>query len=126
VVTQICGVCKGLQTEVQNLYRLYPIVGNRLTQLNFRLVRSNELLVEKHFMAKTINKPEQRPSQQEIARRAYELYEKSGREPGHEMQHWLEAERQLLAAMQTQKVTPQVIQLPDKVVPRQQQRLARA
>ena len=42
------------------------------------------------------------------------------------MQHWLEAERQLLAAMQTQKVTPQVIQLPDKVVPRQQQRLARA
>ena len=48
-------------------------------------------------MAKTINKPEQRPSQQEIARRAYELYEKSGREPGHEMQHWLEAERQLLA-----------------------------
>jgi hypothetical protein len=77
-------------------------------------------------MAKTINKPEQRPSQQEIARRAYELYEKSGREPGHEMQHWLEAERQLLAAMQTQKVTPQVIQLPDKVVPRQQQRLARA
>jgi hypothetical protein len=77
-------------------------------------------------MAKTINKPEQRPSQQEIARRAYELYEKSGREPGHEMQHWLEAERQLLAVMQTQKVTPQVIQLPDKVVPRQQQRLARA
>jgi hypothetical protein len=77
-------------------------------------------------MAKTINKPEQRPSQQEIARRAYELYEKSGREPGHEMQHWLEAERQLLAAMQTQKVTPQVIQLPDKVVPRHQQRLARA
>ncbi len=77
-------------------------------------------------MAKTINKPEQRPSQQEIARRAYELYEKSGREPGHEMQHWLEAERQLLAAIQTQKVTPQVIQLPDKVVPRQQQRLARA
>ncbi len=43
VVTQICGACKGLQTEVQNLYRLYPIVGNRLTHLNFRLVRSKRV-----------------------------------------------------------------------------------
>ncbi len=31
-----------------------------------------------------------------IARRAYELFEKRGREEGHECEDWLEAERQML------------------------------
>jgi len=31
----------------------------------------------------------------EIARRAYELYEKSGSIHGHALDHWLEAERSL-------------------------------
>ena len=31
----------------------------------------------------------------DIARRAYELYEKRGREHGHELDDWLQAEREL-------------------------------
>jgi hypothetical protein len=34
--------------------------------------------------------------QQEIERCAYFLYEKRGCEPGHEMEDWLEAEKQVL------------------------------
>ena len=32
-------------------------------------------------------------SQQEIARVAYELFERRGREPGHDFEDWLQAER---------------------------------
>jgi hypothetical protein len=32
-----------------------------------------------------------------IARKAYELYERRGGEPGHEFEDWLEAERQIAA-----------------------------
>ena len=31
----------------------------------------------------------------DIARRAYEHYEERGRQPGHEMDDWLQAEREL-------------------------------
>jgi len=31
--------------------------------------------------------------QQEIAKKAYELYEESGREDGRDVEHWLEAEK---------------------------------
>lgn len=31
----------------------------------------------------------------DIARRAYQRYEERGREPGHEMDDWLEAERDI-------------------------------
>jgi hypothetical protein len=31
----------------------------------------------------------------DIARRAYELYEKRGREHGHDLDDWLQAEREL-------------------------------
>jgi Protein of unknown function (DUF2934) len=47
-----------------------------------------------------------RPSHDEIAQRAYELFEKSGRAPGHDMDHWLEAERQLVAASKSQNAQP--------------------
>ena len=37
------------------------------------------------------------PSPDEVARRAYFSYVNQGSQPGHEVQHWLEAESQLLA-----------------------------
>jgi hypothetical protein len=37
------------------------------------------------------------PSPDEVARRAYLNYVNQGAQPGHDVQHWLEAEKQLLA-----------------------------
>ena len=37
------------------------------------------------------------PSPDEVARRAYFSYVNQGSRPGHEVQHWLEAEAHLLA-----------------------------
>jgi hypothetical protein len=37
------------------------------------------------------------PSPDEVARKAYFNYENQGSLPGHDVQHWLEAEAQLLA-----------------------------
>ena len=37
------------------------------------------------------------PSPDEVARRAYFSYVNQGSQPGHEVQHWLEAEKQLVA-----------------------------
>jgi len=34
------------------------------------------------------------PNHDEIARRAYELFEERGREPGHEWEDWFRAERE--------------------------------
>ena len=36
----------------------------------------------------------------EIRRRAYELYQERGCEPGHEVEDWFEAERQVMARLQ--------------------------
>jgi len=35
------------------------------------------------------------PSTEDIARRAYEIYEREGRQPGTELQNWLKAEAEL-------------------------------
>jgi Protein of unknown function (DUF2934) len=35
------------------------------------------------------------PSNEDVARRAYELFQACGGEPGHDLDHWLEAEREL-------------------------------
>jgi hypothetical protein len=35
------------------------------------------------------------PSKAEIEKRAYEIYEERGREPGHAEEHWLAAEQEL-------------------------------
>ncbi len=35
------------------------------------------------------------PTRDEIARRAYQLFEERGREPGHEWEDWFRAEREL-------------------------------
>ena len=58
-------------------------------------------------MAKQFEQPEQGPSHEEIARRAYTLFEKSGRAPGHEMEHWLQAEAQLMADRKAKPETRQ-------------------
>jgi hypothetical protein len=38
-----------------------------------------------------------KPSPDEVARRAYFAYENLGSKPGHEVQHWLKAEADLIA-----------------------------
>ncbi len=38
------------------------------------------------------------PSEEEIRRRAYELYEQRGRKPGYEHEDWARAERELRGA----------------------------
>jgi len=57
-------------------------------------------------MAKTLGqqdtKPQIRPTHEEIAKRAYELFEQSGRKPGRDMENWLTAEAQLLKAPNVQ------------------------
>jgi hypothetical protein len=36
------------------------------------------------------------PLHDDVARRAYELFEARGGEPGHDLEHWLDAERELI------------------------------
>ena len=55
-------------------------------------------------IAKTNNGgPSAKPSQEEIAKRAYEIYERNGCQPGCEMENWLAAEAELMAAAQRQE-----------------------
>jgi len=44
------------------------------------------------------------PSPDEVARKAYFSYENEGSLPGHDVQHWLEAEAQLLAERKLTRV----------------------
>ena len=44
------------------------------------------------------------PSPDEVARKAYFSYVNEGSQPGHEVQHWLEAEAQLLAERKLTRV----------------------
>jgi hypothetical protein len=47
-------------------------------------------------MAKTLGKNDHsKPTHDEIARRAYTLFEQSGCIPGHDLENWLAAEAQL-------------------------------
>jgi Cu2+-exporting ATPase len=39
--------------------------------------------------------PEPKPAQDEVAKKAYDIYLKEGRPPGHDVQNWLEAEAKL-------------------------------
>ncbi|HWC61385.1 MAG TPA: DUF2934 domain-containing protein [Verrucomicrobiae bacterium] len=41
------------------------------------------------------------PTQEQIARRAYEIFIERGQPEGRDLEHWLEAERQLRAAGQS-------------------------
>jgi DUF2934 family protein len=49
-------------------------------------------------MAKQMTDSDPRPSHEEIARVAYTIFEKKGRVPGRDLENWLEAESQLMAA----------------------------
>jgi len=40
------------------------------------------------------------PSPEAVARRAYDIYENQGSQPGHELKHWLEAEAQLFGGIE--------------------------
>jgi len=42
-----------------------------------------------------VSAPGARPSDEDIACRAYEIYEREGRQPGTELQNWLKAEAEL-------------------------------
>jgi hypothetical protein len=53
-----------------------------------RSVANSELSAEEKYFA---------PSVDEVARRAYFSYENHGSLPGHEVQHWLKAEADLIA-----------------------------
>lgn len=76
-------------------------------------------------MAKKLTKPESRPTQEEIAQRAYEIFVQRGRPQGRDLEHWLEAEAQLVSSRQheTEPVTQQKsgnIRIPTKTLARQQ------
>ncbi len=45
--------------------------------------------------ATPIAKPGMEPARDEVAKKAYALYEKERRRPGHEKQNWLEAEAEM-------------------------------
>ena len=49
-------------------------------------------------MAKRIENGEARPTHEEIAQRAHEIYEASGRLPGRDLDNWLRAETELQGA----------------------------
>lgn len=38
------------------------------------------------------------PSYQEVSRRAFEIWERNGRTPGHDLENWLQAETELRSA----------------------------
>src|SRR5450759_3871528 len=46
----------------------------------------------------TKNKPETKPAQDEVAKKAYAIYLKEGRPQGRDLQNWLEAETNMLSA----------------------------
>ena len=76
-------------------------------------------------MAKKLTKQESKPTQEEIAQRAYEIFVQRGRPQGRDLEHWLEAEAQLVASRQceTEQVPQQKsgnIRIPTKTLPRQQ------
>ncbi len=54
-------------------------------------------------MAQRIGNHDGKPTHEEIARRAREIYERSGRVPGRDLENWLEAEAQLSAARKTER-----------------------
>ncbi len=42
------------------------------------------------------------PSHDDVALRAYELFQARGSEPGHDLEHWLDAESELSRASQNE------------------------
>jgi hypothetical protein len=57
-------------------------------------------------MAKHMTDSSSTPTQEQIARRAYEIFMERGQPDGRDLEHWLEAERQLRAAGQSKSQAP--------------------
>ena len=49
-------------------------------------------------MASEFGKSSNGPTHEDIAQRAYEIFERSGRKPGRDLENWLAAESQLSSA----------------------------
>ncbi len=47
-----------------------------------------------------LSQPAMAPSPDQVARKAYSIYENEGSQPGHEVKHWLEAEAQLFGGIE--------------------------
>jgi hypothetical protein len=56
-------------------------------------------------MAKQMTDSNSTPTHEQIARRAYEIFIERGQPAGQDLEHWLEAERQLRAAGQSNNTT---------------------
>ena len=54
-------------------------------------------------MAQRLEQNGSKPSHDEIAQRAREIYERSGRVPGRDLENWLEAESQLMASRKPER-----------------------
>ena len=52
-----------------------------------------------HRSSKSLQNRSGQAADRDVARRAYELYEKRGREHGHDLDDWLQAERELQDAL---------------------------
>lgn len=51
-------------------------------------------LTETESIPNPVDRPVRAPNHDEIARRAYQLFEERGREPGREWEDWFRAERE--------------------------------
>ena len=58
------------------------------------------------------------PGSDDIARRAFELYCARGCEDGHDVQDWLQAERELREATATVELRPRPVRKPGATEPR--------
>ncbi|MGB2602661.1 MAG: DUF2934 domain-containing protein [Candidatus Sulfotelmatobacter sp.] len=58
--------------------------------------KANIAVTAKNSPAKLAMMPDVVPQQDRIRKRAYELYESRGREPGQDEQDWFRAEREIL------------------------------
>jgi hypothetical protein len=66
-------------------------------------------------MAKHMIDSNSTPSQEQIARRAYEIFIERGQPEGRDLEHWLEAERQLRAAGQGKTAAQPVSATPSPI-----------
>jgi hypothetical protein len=73
------------------------------------------------IMARELTAPTHpsKPTHQQIAERAYQIFLERGQPQGHDQEHWLEAEKQLLTqqAPSQKPARPQVAETPKPSVP---------
>jgi GH25 family lysozyme M1 (1,4-beta-N-acetylmuramidase) len=62
-----------------------------------KFMKHNKISQDQNQNLANRNRAESVPSSDEVARRAYFSYVNQGSLPGHDVQHWLDAEAQLIA-----------------------------